>query len=191
MNMDEHGRIWRTFLSPLTRISEVGTSRWDTLRVPTSDYSNWRDVACSPASGLLAVASVASAPCRKVFKVLSTHLEEHHRKCQRSANSYPNNISAISNSRFKDTQGTTQRMLARWQGICPAFRFLAFPAAALSLESADPNSMQSRFHNVSYKWPRGLWNCKLPCHKLKQVLGILLQAYLRLLPLLLLLVNRS
>ena len=37
-------------------------------------------------------------------------------------------------------------MLARWQGICPAFRFLVFPAAALSLESADPNSMRSRFH---------------------------------------------
>ena len=36
--------------------------------------------------------------------------------------------------------------MARWQGICPALRFLAFPAAALSLESADPNSMRSRFH---------------------------------------------
>ena len=39
-----------------------------------------------------------------------------------------------------------QRLLARWRGICPAFRFLALPAAASSLKSADPNSMQSRFH---------------------------------------------
>ena len=77
-----------------------------------------------------------------------------------------------------------QRLLARWRGICPAFRFLALPAAASSLESADPNSMRSRIHNVSYKCLRGLWKCKLPCHKPKQVpvLGILLQAYLHLLP---------